>query len=138
MPSGEKQVDSDDDLHVIDDELKIIAELEKYIGAPIPQAKRFGGPSASTFYRTAFAAKDGFVHYLSINKKELVDLPESVSSLERLEYLYLRDNHLKTIPKCVRALGSLKDLDVFNNRITTIPDWIGDLRTLQRADLSRN
>lgn len=91
-----------------------------------------------SFYKSGFVHQNHVVTGLSLCRKQLQLLPESIGILKNLKRLYLRDNQLTSLPDSIGNLQFLENLDVFNNQINSLPEPIGNLKALKRLDLSNN
>jgi leucine-rich repeat protein SHOC2 len=67
---------------------------------------------------------------LSIGRKEIYILPESIGDLINLTTLALPNNQLINLPDSIGNLTNLTTLAVPNNRLTNLPDSIGNLTHL--------
>ena len=75
---------------------------------------------------------------LVLSDEEIIDIPESVSSLHNLQMLFLSKNQITVIPEFIGSLHNLKYLSLCNNKMTVIPESIGSLHNLQTLNLSEN
>ncbi len=75
---------------------------------------------------------------LNITRNEIREVPESISSLNSLEWLDLSRNNIQEIPESISTLISLKKLNLSRNKIREVPESIGSLSLLERLDLRRN
>jgi Leucine-rich repeat (LRR) protein len=71
--------------------------------------------------------RDTSAPQLSLWKKRLGQVPESVWAQTELESLVLADNNLSSISERVGLLIRLRMLDLGHNKLTRIPDALGDL-----------
>jgi len=60
----------------------------------------------------------------------MIELPDTISKLKKLESLLLVFNYLERLPDTIGALASLHMLLIGNNRIRSLPRRFGQLRNL--------
>jgi Leucine-rich repeat (LRR) protein len=58
---------------------------------------------------------------LNLSKNFIVNLPETIDNLKKLEYLYLSNNKLNTVPESIGKLKKLKFLALDNNKLSFLP-----------------
>uniref|UniRef100_T1J7G9 Disease resistance R13L4/SHOC-2-like LRR domain-containing protein n=1 Tax=Strigamia maritima TaxID=126957 RepID=T1J7G9_STRMM len=75
---------------------------------------------------------------LDLHDNKLIDLPQSLGTLERLTKLDISHNQLAKIPCCVLKLFDLRILLAQNNQLSEVCDEIADLNRLKVLDLSNN
>jgi Leucine-rich repeat (LRR) protein len=75
---------------------------------------------------------------LKYERKNLTDIPDSITDLSNLTNLSLAFNQLKTIPDSFQSLTSLKQLDLSHNQLSEFPDAIIALTQLERLVLNHN
>ncbi|MHA1395781.1 MAG: leucine-rich repeat domain-containing protein, partial [Promethearchaeota archaeon] len=75
---------------------------------------------------------------LSLYRKWLTSLPESIGNLTNLEKLYLYKNQLSSLPESIGNLINLKELWIYNNQLSSLPESIGNLKNLKELDLKEN
>jgi len=68
---------------------------------------------------------------------KIVNLPENIGNLSKLEDLILAYNEIAELPKSIGDLN-ITNLRLFENQIKIIPDEIGNMRYLAIIDLSYN
>ena len=68
----------------------------------------------------------------------LAALPQSVSSLTRLQVLALSHNVIAELPVGLGCLINLKRLDLRSNRLHVLPEELGGASSLQELDASQN
>jgi hypothetical protein len=115
------------------EQAKVLEELEKLIGKPIPQ-------NVYNFNNITFGVKiegDNIIG-LGLYKMKLLTLPESIGNLPSLRELMLSENQLKKLPESVGNLKSLQDLDLGYNELTRLPVSIGNLSSLEELKLTEN
>jgi leucine-rich repeat protein SHOC2 len=66
---------------------------------------------------------------------QLVNLPESFGSLQKLTHLYLGHNHLASLPNWLGNLSSLTHLYLDYNCLTSLPENLVNLSNLTHLDL---
>lgn len=72
---------------------------------------------------------------LSLFENQFETIPESILSLEHLEYLDLSDNIVSKLPDNIDKLVNLKSLSIGGNPITVLPDTISSLAKLHTLNL---
>jgi len=75
---------------------------------------------------------------LDLSNHELSELPESVFSLNRLEYLDLSENNLSELSPEISQLTKLTRLSLAGNAFTKLPDELTGLINLELLYLSHN
>jgi Leucine-rich repeat (LRR) protein len=75
---------------------------------------------------------------VSLCCRELVDFPQSVCGLKKVESLVFNINKLSHVLPCISGLKSLNYLSFHSNEFTTIPLEIFDLTNLVHLDFSSN
>ncbi|KAI3407444.1 Protein FAR1-RELATED SEQUENCE [Psidium guajava] len=76
---------------------------------------------------------------LSVSAGELnslIDLPESIGKLKRLNVLRVKHTKIGKLPDSIGGLESLLELDMSRTEITDLPDSIGDLGRLEVISMS--
>jgi len=115
-------------------EAEFMKELEKLIRTEIPfldSLKIFGNS-------LCFFCEDKHIKKLSIYKKKLSFLPESINNLTQLRELYIEKNLLSFLPKSIGDLKYLTKLNLANNKISSIPEEICNLKNLTSLTLTKN
>jgi Leucine-rich repeat (LRR) protein len=79
----------------------------------------------------AYYVEGGHVKRLSLFKRGLQALPDSIGNLTALENLVLSRNNLAFLPDRIGDLESLKELIVDNNQIATLSINLGNLASLE-------
>jgi Leucine-rich repeat (LRR) protein len=82
-------------------------------------------PKENFFYWMTEARK------LKLSQNRIVNLPEDLSNMVKLEILELDSNKLIQIPQGMSQLTALQRLDISNNRITALPSHIGNCAQLR-------
>ncbi len=77
-------------------------------------------------------------HHLSLIGMRIIELPESIAQLSRLETLSLSHNQLTALPESIAQLSRLEILNLSRNQLTELPESIAQLSRLEILDLSRN
>jgi len=75
---------------------------------------------------------------ISLRKKDLERLPDSLSKHSELRKLDLSKNKLKVVPEQIRSLQKLEEIDLSKNEIERLPLWLGELPHLKVLKLSHN
>jgi Leucine-rich repeat (LRR) protein len=75
--------------------------------------------------------------YLRISNNNISVLPDSIRSLQELEYLYI-DEKLESIPEWIGELKSLNSLSIMNTNINSLPSSIGKLENLMNLEIKMN
>jgi leucine-rich repeat protein SHOC2 len=83
-------------------------------------------------------ARDNRSTDLSIGRKEIHILPESIGDLINLTTLALWNNQLTSLPDSIGNLTNLTTLAVHNNQLTHLPESIGNLTSLTKLALWDN
>ncbi len=78
------------------------------------------------------------VIFLSINHKQLTEIPEAIKSFPNLKELDLSSNKIKKIPNWLGNLKTLEVLDISHNEISKIPESLSNLESLIELDLKDN
>ncbi|XP_077988873.1 leucine-rich repeat-containing protein 28-like isoform X2 [Glandiceps talaboti] len=78
------------------------------------------------------------VERLYLKRNLLQTLPTDIGRLSGLVELYLHSNSIVDLPNEISNLGKLESLDVCCNKLQSIPPTIGDLHTLKKLHLSNN
>ncbi len=107
-----------------------------------------------------------FFHFISLRKlclsrNELIDLPNEISYLKKVEVFLVEENYLKSLPTSMSDLKALQVVDLSSNKLsivqdelcslcnlrilklhsnelTKISDQIGNLKSLELIDISNN
>jgi Leucine-rich repeat (LRR) protein len=82
--------------------------------------------------------EDGHVTSISLIKKELTTLPESIGELTSLQTLVLNYNNLKTLPESFGNLSNLTRANLDHNRLVQLPESFGMLTNLFSLSLENN
>ncbi|XP_063712345.1 leucine-rich repeat-containing protein 57-like [Symsagittifera roscoffensis] len=69
---------------------------------------------------------------------ELVELPEGIFSMKKLETLNVSNNKIKSLTSKVGQLKSLKSLNITNNSIQSLPDSLPQCKNLEVIEASYN
>ena len=72
----------------------------------------------------------------AISNSNLIDIPESIGNLPRLQSLYLINTQIRELPESIGNLTSLQILDLWNTQIRALPESIGNLTYLQSLSLN--
>lgn len=80
----------------------------------------------------------GDLHYLDLNNRGLLSLPESIGELKNLRGLLASNNNLKKIPEFIGKLDSLGRLDLNRNQIDSIPEVVCGMNNLKYLYLNGN
>ena len=76
---------------------------------------------------------------LDLSHNQLIELPESISSLLSLTHLFLNDNRLFSLqPIIIRQLANLQELDLRNNKLYNFSLDITELSCLRRLSVQGN
>lgn len=75
--------------------------------------------------------------YLRISNNNISVLPDSIKSLQSLEYLYI-DEKLESIPDWIGKLQNLNSLSIINTNINSIPSSISNLANLMNLEIKTN
>ena len=78
------------------------------------------------------------IKYASFFLPEMIDFPEKLCLLNKLESLCINKTKIETIPESIGLLNNLRNLDLTENEIRDISPTIGELKKLQFIDLSLN
>lgn len=78
------------------------------------------------------------LQYLDISKNRLERFPEVLLTLQNLQYLNIASNKMSTIPQQIQELSNLQTLIASQNVLTTLPSTIGKLNQLEELDLWGN
>lgn len=76
--------------------------------------------------------------YLDLSNNNLSQLPEEMSQLTNLNELYLSNNQFKEIPSVVFKLDKLDGLYLSGNQITEVPQDLEKLKNLRSFRISNN
>jgi hypothetical protein len=114
------------------EQAKVLEELEKLIGKPIPIVHKIQNTSFGVL------VEGDKIIGLGLYKKKLLTLPESLGNLSSLQYLYLDENQITRLPESIGNLKSLKRLYLRVNKLTKLPESIGNLSSLEHLDLNDN
>ncbi len=92
-----------------------------------------------TYYslEDALENKDN-VYILDLSNQELIEIPESIGDLIKIESLNLSRNSLTKLPKSMGNLQKLKFLNISNNKMNNLPEIIISLKSLTLLNLSNN
>lgn len=74
---------------------------------------------------------------LSLSSNRLQSIPKDLSRLTALRIVNLNDNHLTEFPMAMVKLKNLEVLDLSHNKIKAIPDGVQDLQALE-VNLNQN
>jgi leucine-rich repeat protein SHOC2 len=88
--------------------------------------------------RAIATARDNRSTDLSIGRKEIYILPESIGDLINLTTLALWNNQLTSLPDSIGNLTNLTTLAIHNNQLTHLPESIGNLTSLTKLALWDN
>ena len=78
------------------------------------------------------------IEEISLDNKNIKELPKEIGVLRNLKSLIMYNNKIKSIPKEIGNLNTLLILDLRINKIETIPKELANLKSLQYLDLSQN
>ncbi len=70
------------------------------------------------------------IKILELNNMQLIEIPEEIRVLKRLEKLSLRNNQIKVLPDWLGELRYLHTLDVSGNQIDFLPPFLGQMKAL--------
>eukprot|EP01040_Poterioochromonas_malhamensis_P005236 gene5236-5615_t len=70
------------------------------------------------------------IKVLELNNMQLIEIPEEIRVLKRLEKLSLRNNQIKVLPDWLGELRYLHTLDVSGNQIDFLPPFLGQMKAL--------
>ncbi|XP_026432194.1 putative disease resistance RPP13-like protein 1 [Papaver somniferum] len=76
------------------------------------------------------------LRYLEVSQTDMVELPDSVTSLSNLQTLDLNNCYLKVIPDSISGLKNLRFLNLSFNRIEELPISIITLSNLETLDVN--
>ena len=113
-------------------EKMVLKQLEQMFGTQIPLAKEI---TESTF---GYVAKGTIITGLGLYDQGLSFLPESISSLQKLQFLSLANNALSFLPESISSLHNLRELSLSNNQLFSLPESISSLKNLQELYLDNN
>jgi len=82
--------------------------------------------------------REGHIISLSLEKKGISYIPDSIDCLSNLDYLSLRGNSLESLPDSIGNLTSLTYIYLDKNNLTLIPDSIQHLINLEVLNVSDN
>lgn len=104
-------------------DLKIIKQLQQLYDIDESNIEwKINSDDNDLFYR---------VSSLSLNSRELDEIPEDIFNLSSLESLNLVNNNILTIPESIDQLQQLEELYISSNRLESIHESIGTLKNLQ-------
>jgi len=112
-------------------ERKVLIQLQESINDVIMELPEL------KYSNNGYVGKE-HVKHLSINSKELYNLPKIIKDLRFLETLQISNSKLESIPKSIGKLSNLKTLDLNGNNLKYIPENIGELKKLKDLILSEN
>jgi len=72
------------------------------------------------------------------NVKRMVQFPEVICQMKKLNYLSLYRNGLTSLPKCIKNLKNLETLRIHLNKLQSLPKEIGNLTKLKVIYLDEN
>jgi leucine-rich repeat protein SHOC2 len=75
---------------------------------------------------------------LNLQYNRLVEIPDCLGCLTRLEYLNLEGNRVERIPDSICNLINLIHLNLYGMRLTELPENIGNLVNLTELELEHN
>lgn len=75
---------------------------------------------------------------LDLRSKNLDEIPEAITVLQKLTWLNLPNNHLAHLPDHLFHLPALKTLRLLCNSISVLPEAVSLLTNLVSLDLSKN
>ena len=83
------------------------------------------------------------LNHLTLEGREIENLPKSIGKLQKLEWLIIKDCNLRVLPSSIKKLKKLNLLHVVNCPIETLPNSLADLnyignvkfRELHKLDL---
>lgn len=90
---------------------------------------------AETEIRKALKSRDT---HLTLARRNLTELPESLCELSHLQWLDLSTNNLESVPEFIGKLSQLHSLNIADNRLTRVPDSLGRLSKLETLYLYQN
>ncbi len=81
---------------------------------------------------------DGNPTLITINNKNLNQIPLTISSLSSLETLNANGNNLENLPATLATINTLSVITVANNNLSTVPSEFGILNNLALLSLTGN
>lgn len=75
---------------------------------------------------------------LDLSGRGMVEIPDAIGELTRLQSVDLSDNQLTRLPAAVGQLTDLESLNLRDNQLTGLPAAIGQLTDLESLNLSDN
>lgn len=112
-------------------EKEVMIELQNYIDDWIIELPEL------SYFKNCYVGKENVIK-LSLDGKDIFDLPKSIHNLEHLEELKVRGCNLESFPKEICNIKTLKKIDFYNNQIKVIPEEIGELDNLVSLNLNKN
>lgn len=78
------------------------------------------------------------LRHLNVSANRLIELPEALGALVKLETLNAINNMIVRLPRSLAELRNLKQVHLSNNQINEFPTQLCGLKHLDILDLSRN
>jgi len=116
---------------IIDEEKRVLEELEHITGAKFSLVKPSTGVLKSYGSRMEVCIEEGVVTELGIYEVKLNEFPSIIQDLHHLRDLTLVGNQLEKLPSNLNNLNQLKRLCLSDNQFTALPENIGSLNSLE-------
>jgi len=85
-----------------------------------------------------FTIGNSKIKYLTLKNNSLTELTDKIGNLSSLKFLDLSDNNLKALPNSITSLSRLDTLKLEKNYLTSLPNDIGNLKNLKLIDIEQN
>ncbi|MFX1294434.1 MAG: hypothetical protein ACFFD2_06215 [Promethearchaeota archaeon] len=142
-------------IFLIEEEVKVLEDLERIIGRSIPcinevKYDSFGFQASSNFVIALGLSNNNLnkipksianlrnLQLLGLRKNQFTNLPEFIGNLKALQKLWIDHNKITNLPKSIGGLSEIKELWIDDNRLRNFPEFICELSSLEALDLSFN
>lgn len=115
-------------------ELKILGEIEKFVGEKISHLS----VRIDKYPLLGYIVRKKKVDGIWLPEKGIAKLPNSLKNLNELEILHLGGNKLTSLPEWIGELSNINTLILSYNKIKDLPENFGKLSKIQRLWLNNN